>query len=394
MGRGIFEQFASQLMRAGLLENQHGRCCPMAAFESLFPAFKLRIALLLIGVLWIRFFTGEFAEAIEPFATDTASSRETQADAIRRIPMQQLNRESQALVSDVIDKPSFFRRMPTQNIDCDPQMFQHLVRYPEVLVNIWDVMGITKVQINRTGPYTFTADDGVGTTCKCDLVFANDTVHVYYGTGAYKGNMAPRQITGRCVCVLYSNAALSTANRPTIRGSMDVFLKLDNLGADLLTRTLSPLVGKTADYNFVESARFLEQISLVCERNPTGAQILASKLTKVQPPVRDEFARIALRISESANGELEQMASIGPNSGRFTSVRGTASSSQSAQGRISDPITLDPVRELAHQSNSQRVPAMTLSDSSNVAKTPTFQAPSQLSPAPIAPAKPNIYMRR
>ena len=204
----------------------------------------------------------DISSATEPtllttLSTDSASSRETQADATRRIPMQQLNRESQSLVNDVVDKPSFFRRMPTQNIDCDPQMFQHLVRYPEVLVNIWDVMGITKVQVNRTGPYTFTADDGVGTTCKCDLIFGNEKIHIYYGTGAYKGNMAPRQITGRCVCVLYSSVAKSADGRSMINGAMDVFLKLDNLGADLLTRTLSPLVGKTADYNFVESAKFL-----------------------------------------------------------------------------------------------------------------------------------------
>ena len=283
-------------MRAGRLERDHRRCCQLTAFGSHLRAAVLCAAPLLAVLLAIHCSMADLARAIEPFATDTASSRETQADATRRIPVQQLNRESQALVSDVIDKPSFFRRMPSRNIDCDPQMFQHLVRYPEVLVNIWDVMGITRVQVNRTGPYTFTADDGVGTTCKCDLVFGNENVHIYYGTGAYKGSMAPRQITGRCVCVLYSSTALSDSNHPIINGSMDVFLKLDNLGADLLTRTLSPLVGKTADYNFVESAKFLAQISQVCEHNPTGAQILASKLTKVQPQIRDEFSRIAHRI--------------------------------------------------------------------------------------------------
>ena len=360
--------------------------------------FKSQAVLLLAGLLWVHFSNFDIVHAIEPFATDTASSRETQSDATRRIPMQQLNREAQTLVSEVIDNPSFFRRMPTQNIDCDPHMFEHLVRYPEVLVNIWDVMGITKVQVNRTGPYTFTADDGVGTTCKCDLVFGNDKIHIYYGNGAYKGNMAPRQITGRCVCVLYSSTAISNSNRPTINGSMDVFLKLDNLGADLLTRTLSPLVGKTADYNFVESAKFLAQISQVCERNPTGAQILASKLTKVQPQIRDEFARIAHRIgSDSANaGELPQFANMGSEGSMLTSkaTRG-APPTQSFQGKISDHKTLDAAQELSSQLNPKRVPPMSLGDTSEVAATsPSTPTQFQARPTPIAPAKPNIYMRR
>jgi hypothetical protein len=379
-------------MRAGLPEREHALCCRLMAYRPLLPAFRLRSCLLLLGVLSFGILgldlpDSKVAKAVEPFVSDAASSRETQADACRRIPMQQLSREAQTLVNEVIDKPSFFRRMPTQNIDCDPQMFIHLVRYPEVLVNIWDVMGITKVQVNRTGPYTFTADDGVGTTCKCDLVFGNDKVHVYYGTGAYKGSMAPRQITGRCVCVLYSNTAMS-ANRPIINGSMDVFLKLDNLGADLLTRTLSPLVGKTADYNFVESAKFLSQISQVCEHNPTGAQILATKLTKIQPQIRDEFARIALRIGcEAADAtQPQQIANVLPDGNQFTS--------NVTRKQIPSQVNLDAAEEISTQLNPQRVPPMTLNSKVIPEAGPASPIQFRARPPSIAPAKPNVYMRR
>ncbi len=67
--------------------------------------------------------------------------------------------------------------------------------------------------------------------------------------------MAARDVNGRCVCVLHSNNGTSRSGEPTVTVTMDVFMKLDNFGADLLTRTLGPLVGKTADYNFVESAK-------------------------------------------------------------------------------------------------------------------------------------------
>jgi hypothetical protein len=327
------------------------------------------------------------------FASDPASSRETQQDAVRRLPLQQLNRESRDLVNAVIENPSFFRRMPSTAIDCDPEMYQHLVRHPEVLVNIWDVMGITKVEAKRTGPYTFNADDGVGTICKCDLVFGNENVHVYYGSGYYKGSMAPRQINGRCVCVLYNVNTFANSGDPIIRGSMDVFLKLDNLGADLLTRTLGPLVGKTADNNFTESAKFLAQVSQVCEYNPAAAQALANRLNKVQPEVRDEFARIAARIGHRELEMQELLAGKLPPTD--LELPGNRRS-------ISDATVLE-------LTSPAKVPAMRFSDSPSTAMTKNQQSArnSTLQPpaspdapkrnhlhSPLTPKKPNVYMRR
>lgn len=326
----------------------------------------------------------------EPFGSDPASSRETQADATRRIPMQQLKQDARQLVNDVVDNPSFFRRMPSTAIQCDPEMFQHLVRHPEVLVNIWDVMGITKVQAKRTGPYTFTADDGVGTVCKCDLVYGNDQVHVYYGTGAYKGNMAPRPINGRCVCVLYNTNAQSSMGEPVIKGAMDVFLKLDNIGADLLTRTLGPLVGKTADNNFTESAKFLSQISQICEYNPAGAQMLASKLTKVQPEVREEFVRIANRIGERGNESIDA-AEVDA----ILNHRPEPSVTAFANPR---PVTKYPADAPTAVAGPSRVPPMSISDE-KAAKPKSVSRPPMFIRSPtvggtVSPTKPNVYMRR
>ncbi len=74
-------------------------------------------------------------------------------------------------------------------------------------------------------------------------------------------------------------------------------MKLDNFGADLLTRTLGPLVGKTADYNFVESAKFVSQLYELCRDNPYAAQQLGSRLTKVDPAVRTKFLQVAAKIA-------------------------------------------------------------------------------------------------
>ncbi len=405
-------------MRAELQDNLLNRCCVIAAYS---PRMVVCTFVMLLLSLTIP-----PTEAREPALQDNASSRETQSDAKRRLPLQHMRRDVQESVGNVIDNPSFFRRMPTQLIQCDPQLFKFIVRYPEVLVNIWDVMGITKVQVDRTGPYTFTADDSVGTTCKCDLVYGNDQVHVYYGSGFYKGNMAPRQVTGRCVCVLHSVASTSASGDPMITGSMDVFLKLDNLGADLLTRTLGPFVGKTADYNFIESAKFISQISQVCEVNPEGAQVLASKLQKIEPEVRDEFSRIAAEIGNSAQRrfEAQQLATLGPARTQLSphitvpapeyegreNLRTPPKAHQESFGQVVSDSVRDQTEQLptivkapnsqvivngsviGNSAHSQTISSIAGNPKTIVSpKTPEWPVAQK---RPIAPAKPSIYMRR
>jgi len=339
------------------------------------------------------------------------SSREAKASATRIIPFQRLNSNANELVRDVVSNPSFFRRMPPQEIDCNPEMFTFLVRRPEVMVNIWELMGITQVTTKRTSPYSFLANDGVGTTAKCDLIYGDENLHIYYGTGNYDGNMTPRKMTGRCVCVLQSRNALDQFGEPTVAGTMDVFLKLDNLGADLLTRTLGPLVGKTADANFVETAKFMSQISQICVHNPAAAQGLAEQLENVDGNVRHEFATIASKIAEQ-NREANAYNLI-----RLSDARAQEDARERSMALPSDlqdqPLpdleltSSGPVqdtlgdsqrssRKLTGAANAKLVPPTA---SRPVATGPTTALPNKAGPADrpptaIWPRKPNIFMRR
>lgn len=255
---------------------------------------------LLIGLLFSACGIGSScACAIEPWLRDPASSSATEANAVERIPFQRLKGQAQENIRSVVERPSYFRRLPTQTVQCDPDLFILLVRNPEIIVNIWDLMGITKVEVQRIAPYVFTGTDGAGTTCRCELLYGTSDIHVYYGTGTYSGALAARDIDGRCVCVLHSSTTSDPDGRPMVTVSMDVFMKLDNFGADLLTRTLAPLVGKTADYNFIESAKFVSQLNELCLENPMAAAQLAQRLDRVDPAVRTRFSQVVANIAAS-----------------------------------------------------------------------------------------------
>jgi hypothetical protein len=211
-------------------------------------------------------------------------------DALRAIPLDRMSDPVRAKVSNVVSRPTIYRHLPTQIVECDPDLQVFLLRYPEVVVNIWQLMGVTKVKVNRTGPLTFDAIDGAGTVCRAELVYGTPNVHVYYADGYYDGPLLQKPVTGDCVLLLrssYGNQGGSTV----VTNTLDVFARLDHLGVEILVKTFYPAVGKAVDFNFAESIRFVGQVSQAAEANGPGMQRVAANLQNVQPAVRDSFSQ-------------------------------------------------------------------------------------------------------
>lgn len=263
-----------------------------------------------------------------------SSSRETKAAAIRSLPMQQLTPEASQRIRSVVDDVSYFRRMPAQTVESDPDMFRFLVRHPEVVVNIWDLMGITKVSLGRVGEYQLVGDDGAGTTCKLDLVYGSDSLHIYHSDGSYEGNLWPRELKGQCVVALYNRPIKLPDGRPGMVAWMDAFMRLENAGADLVVKTLGPLVAKTADQNFIECASFLSQISQTARVNPQGLQQVASRLNKIPPDVRSEFIKTSALVSMRSSQPISAQQAV--TQGIATSTRKLVQK-RNAPGQNSDP---------------------------------------------------------
>jgi len=229
-----------------------------------------------------------------------ASDQESRNEAINSIPFDQLTEQTQAKLWNVVSQPSIYRQLPVTVVESDPDMHVFLVRYPEVIVNMWQLMGVTKVQMQRNGDYTFQASDGAGTFCDVQLVYGDQNTHVYYAEGHYEGPLLRKLIRGNCVMVLKSEYSQTEDKKVYVTNRLDMFVQLDSLGAEILAKTLHPLVGKSADHNFTESTRFLSQVSQAAETRSDGLQQLAGRLNNVSEPVRDRFAQLATEVNHRA----------------------------------------------------------------------------------------------
>lgn len=257
---------------------------------------RRRLAIIVTALALLGSSVGANAAPFERLATDKRSRQE----AIDTIPFDRLSETAQGKLWGVVSRPSLYRQMPVTVVESDPDMYLFLVRHPEVIVNMWQLMGVTKVEVDRTGEYTFGAKDGAGTECDVELVYGDPHTHVYYAEGAYEGSLLRQLIRGRCVLVLRSEFSRTEDQHVFATSTLDMFVQFDNVGAEILAKTLHPLVGKSADHNFIESTRFLGQVSQAAATRANGVKQLAGRLNNIQPDVRDKFLEVAAIASRRA----------------------------------------------------------------------------------------------
>ena len=283
--------------------HERGTPAPSVSGPNAAPGQAARLGLLVALILTL-FRPGPLAaeplQRLRPDPRKASTGRAARQDAVKSIPFSKLDAGARAKVVSVLRDVSFFRRMPVQVVPCDPDLYLFLVRHPDVLVNAWQVMGVTRIALQETGPNTFHVTDPAGTKGSAEYLYSDHETQVIYSEGAYEGPLFTKPARGRCLMVLKTGYVREPDGRYYITSRMDVFMRMESLGVDLLTKAFSPLVGKVADMNLAYTAGFFASFSRTAERNPQGVRQLADKLFQVRPEVRQQLAQLAEQAAEKA----------------------------------------------------------------------------------------------
>jgi hypothetical protein len=236
----------------------------------------------------------------QPAPAPGATSRNIRHEAIRSIPLDKLDEGARAKIARVVNETDIFRRLPSQVIDCNPDLFLFLVRNPEVIVNIWELMGVSKVTMQRNSATTFDASDHAGSRCTIEFLYSDHDTQLIYAEGSYDGPLFARGLRAKCVLLLKSASMRETDGHDYVTCRMDTFIHIENVGVDILAKTFQPLVTKSADYNFQETVAFVSMMSKTAERNPQGVARLAGRLKTTDPEVRNQLAVLAQEAADHA----------------------------------------------------------------------------------------------
>jgi len=258
-----------------------------------------------------------------PGPSNSAANRE---QALAAIPMNRLTPTAQKRIQAITNRPTLYRHLGQQSIECDTDLFLCVVRNPEILVGIWDLMEITTVQTQRLDAFQLRAIDGSGTDCTVDLVYGDPAIHVYVADGFYDGKLTAGVVPGKGVFILRSRYSVDGAGNSVVDGTLDCFVQVDHLAADLIIRTFGPLIGRTADNNFAETAKFIDQLGTTARRNPAALEELALRLPQVSDPTRQRFASL---IRQSAERHHSRVGTV-PVSARTQMVQPEAIAAPSA----------------------------------------------------------------
>jgi hypothetical protein len=226
-----------------------------------------------------------------------STSKASRQGAIRSIPFEKLDEKARAKVQSVLANVSVYRRMPVRVVDCDPDLYLFLVRHPDVLVNIWEVMKLSKVKLRELDDKRFKVNETGGTLATVEFLYQSHDLHIVYAEGTYEGPLFARPVKGNCLMILRTGYVREPDGRYYITNRLDSFLNVQHFGAELLAKIFTPLTGNVADSNFSQTVAFAGSLSRTAEVNKRGVQRLASRLEHVQPAVRNRFAELAALVS-------------------------------------------------------------------------------------------------
>lgn len=233
------------------------------------------------------------------------SEQYAREEARKAIPWTQLTPANQRRVRHTVRNASVYRRLPTCVVPCNPQVFDFLIRRPEVVTSVWNLMGISQLTIDRESDSVFRAVDQLGAKGRTDVVYSQHDeeargVTVAVIDGLYQQKPMPRPLNAQCVLLLRSGSTVESNGQTYITARVDAFVKFERVTADLVARGLQPLLVQTADHNFQETMKFISTFSRTAERDPSGMRHLAERLTSIDDPTRSELVEVCSLASEQA----------------------------------------------------------------------------------------------
>jgi hypothetical protein len=231
------------------------------------------------------------------------SGRAARSEAMRAIPWQQIAPQYRRAAQEVVKDASLYRRLPTRVIDCDPDVFTFLLQHPEVVIDVWRVMGISQVSLEKLPNGAYRGSDSAGTVGTVRFIHNNwgkdaENLAVVYADGSYDGKPFVKPLKAKSVIVLRSGSVQETNGRHYITVRIDSFLKIEQMGVELVAKTVQPWISQTADRNFIETLTFVSNFSRTAEKNPQGMKRLATRLNAVDEPIRDELVALCFRTAE------------------------------------------------------------------------------------------------
>jgi hypothetical protein len=243
-----------------------------------------------------------------PDPTKPDTSDLTRESVVSAIPFEKLTPEARKQVLSIIEPGSIFRRMPVQVTRSDPEFYLFIIRNPDLLINIWEELDISELQMRKIRKNNFATRDGEGTVGTVRLIYQDQDTHIALAEGNYSGPLLTKPVEGRSLLIIKTGFVRDADGRWNVASRLDTFTRIDNVAFDALAKTFMPILGRVADSNFLQTSAFVGRLSQTAEVDQSGILRLTENCSHVDRETRLNFLKITSRMAEEATARKESGA--------------------------------------------------------------------------------------
>jgi hypothetical protein len=233
------------------------------------------------------------------------STNSMRKQAISELPLSELNSDSVAKVNGIVNNMSMFRRLPTLSFEVDPDVYNYLLRHPDVTVATWRAMEISKFQLNQIQPNCYDADAGDGSIGRIEVLRQTPTETLIHCDGAFKSPLLPRPIIARALMRLNTTFTKEGDGRVIGTHSGDVFVEFPSQAVETVARVISPVSHSIADRNFKQISLYAHLMTQAMARHPGWIEMIGNKLDGVSAQDRQQFLEVSARSHAVARRRVE-----------------------------------------------------------------------------------------
>jgi len=217
--------------------------------------------------------------------------------ALQKLPWDKLTPAAVAKIKTVVTGSPLFHQMPQQKIYADPEIYQFLIRHPDIIIGFWEQLGVTELSLREVRENQYILQETGGTTAAIEVLHRSDNLCIVYAKGEYRGSLLSKPYQGDVILILRTQYARDEANEPMVVCDLDTFIQINSLGVDVLVKLFFSQISKVADSNFEVAVSFVSQVSKAASRSPEIVKDAAEDITSIRQEVCTEFCDVVDRVA-------------------------------------------------------------------------------------------------
>lgn len=227
------------------------------------------------------------------------SDRATREQALKRLKTLQMTPSGRQTADRVVGDLSLFRQVPEVRFEMDPDTYDYFLGHPDVVVSMWESLGISGIVLREVKPYQYRMDNPDGTACDIYYLRRSKEANVIYCEGEFKSPFLRKPIAATGVVCLYSKVEPQRDGTTFVKHQADAFIAFPNTAVETAAKLISPVSNYIADRNFQEISLFMHTISLTMARHPGWMQEQLKQMRGVGPEQSTELLKLTEKAHEA-----------------------------------------------------------------------------------------------